>query len=275
MDKNMISIIIATKNGARFLPRSIASIEKQTEKDFEVIVVSDGSTDNTVDIIKDKMQDRPWLKLIELRDNVGQGQARDRGIKESQGAYIAFLDDDDEWLSSEKLSVQKEFLDHHPDYVLIGSRKILEIQEDTGRMLEYTNPATDTEIRKQFLRKNCFATSSIMFRKEAYIACGGFRSFEVSEDYDLNIRLGRIGKMANLDRSLVGYTVRSGGSSKARQLTFYKNIIKIVNENKDYYPGYWIGIAKSYARLVYFYLFSNLIPLSRLPRLRKLLRRIG
>ena len=105
-----ISIIIPTYNSAQYICEAIESVLNQTYKDFEIIVVDDGSTDNTKEVIK------PYLNKIKYiyQQNSGPSAARNRGIKEAKGEYIAFLDADDIWLP-QKLELQIKFMETYPN----------------------------------------------------------------------------------------------------------------------------------------------------------------
>ena len=96
----MLSIIITTKNGSPTIERAIKSIQAQTEKDFEVIVISDASTDDTEEKVKKISAEDSRVKLISLNENVGPGKARTLAIEQAQGEFIAILDDDDLFYSA-------------------------------------------------------------------------------------------------------------------------------------------------------------------------------
>jgi glycosyltransferase involved in cell wall biosynthesis len=246
----MISIIIATKNGGKWLPRSLASIEAQSEKDFEVIVVSDGSTDNTPEIIRQHAATRPWLRLIELKENVGPGLARDRGIKEAKGMYIALLDDDDEWVSVNKLKIQKEYLASHPEYVAVGSEKVDIMRDDGTLRFVYTYPIRDEILRDNLLLRNCFTTSAVMFKKEAYEKAGGFSKMYLAEDYDLWLRLAQVGKISNLADCVTRYYVRDGSAARENRLKMSTTILALVKKYHKKYPHYYKALFKTYLRIL-------------------------
>ena len=93
-----VSIIIPTYNRANLLPRAIKSVLSQTFKDFELIVINDGSTDNTEEVIKKFQKKDERIKYILHKDNKGEAAARNTGIRIAKGEYIASHDSDDEWL---------------------------------------------------------------------------------------------------------------------------------------------------------------------------------
>lgn len=122
---NLVSVVIPTHNRADLLPRAINSVLKQTYTNIEVIIVSDGSTDNTRDVVDSFIKNDDRVKFIEYTPSKGGNVARNKGIEASTGEYIAFLDDDDEWLL-EKLKKQVEIIESDKEIGLVytGSRII-------------------------------------------------------------------------------------------------------------------------------------------------------
>lgn len=106
----MISVVIPAYNASRFIRQTIDSVLSQTYKDFELIVVDDGSTDNTGEIVKSYGEKVRYI----YQNNAGDGPARNTGIKAAKSEWIAFLDHDDKWLP-EKLKKQTEFINAHPE----------------------------------------------------------------------------------------------------------------------------------------------------------------
>ncbi|MEN9649268.1 MAG: hypothetical protein RL094_235 [Candidatus Parcubacteria bacterium] len=255
-----ISVIIATKNGAAFISRAIKSVFEQsfandthTQHMLEVLIINDGSTDSTATVVNELKTFEPRLRLVNLPKNVGPGVARDIGIKEATGKYIAFIDDDDLWLSPQKLQKQHDFLDDHHEHLLVGSSTINIVKEDGSPIRTHKNPTRDEDIRAVLLQRNCFTTSSVMFRKEAYLKVGGFKPMYLNEDYDLWFRMGIEGKIANLDGCDVEYTIRKSSASSAKALEMNKITLDLIQTYKNNYPGYIPGLLRSYARILFLY----------------------
>ncbi len=271
--KPMISVIIATKNGSRFISKAVESVQKQTFTDIEIIVVSDGSTDNTAMSVRQLAEKDARIRLIENTVNKGPGLSRDQGIQESRGNYIAFIDDDDIWLSTEKLAVQKKYLDEHPTIDVVGASHIefvKENQRDENANTAYATThlftrmqETDPEkIWKNMLSYNPIVNSSVLFRKSAYTQAGGFKPMYLAEDYDLWLRMGKLKKIANVDKADIQYLVRTGGvtvgnKTISRNTEMAKVVLRLVNEYKNSYPGFTIAIIKGYLRLIII-LFKNI-----------------
>jgi len=229
-----VSINVLTKNRAELLKKALASIERQSFLDYEVVMVNDGSTDETDALLKNlKFKD---LKIINHLASLGITASRQEALLASQGEYVAILDDDDEWLDAEKLSKQVKYLDEHKDCVLAGGN----IKIEPGSRVKF-RPETDGGIRKTMLFRNNFFTSTIMFRREAAISAGGFIKDEndFAEDYDLWLRLGRIGKMYNFPEVFTLY--RQPNYNKGKFKAFLQKQLRLVDLNKPYYPLAWLA----------------------------------
>lgn len=132
MKKNpTVSVIIPTHNRANLIGKAIDSVLDQTCQDFEIIVIDDGSTDNTAEIVKGF--DDFKIHYISHELNRGTSAARNTGIKASRGEYIALLDSDDEWLP-EKLDRQVEVLQDEPSEVGVVYSDVLYIDENGKNM---------------------------------------------------------------------------------------------------------------------------------------------
>lgn len=233
-----VSILLPTYNGARFIARAVENAKKQTFRDFELLVIDDGSTDATPEIIKKLSQRDVRIRYIRNEKNLGIQRALNRGLREALGEYIARLDDDDVWLDEEKLKSQVEFLDSHPDYVLLGTGAIV-VDEAGQELFRFLGPETDERIRNAILRKNCFTHSTVMFRRGVVMALGGYAEDERSrhvEDYDLWLRLGAQGLLANLPRFAIQSTLRLKNVSWQNKLAQLRKDIELVKRYRHAYP---------------------------------------
>lgn len=264
----MISIILATKNGGQYIEKAINSVIAQTYPDFELIVISDGSTDNTTDIVKSIKDKDSRIKLYELKTNIGPGKARDiaiRGgfvqdtmISPAAGEYIAIIDDDDLWISQEKLFNQKEYLDKNPKVVAVGSSNVSFMNEGNGHIWWLKNCEDPEHVHKRMLGYNPIITSSVMFRKSTYIECGGFSSAYLAEDYDLWLSMGKLGKISNISGCDTQYTVRKGSASKSRQMEMNKAVLALAIKYRKDYPNFLYALTKGYARIILLFI-KNLL----------------
>lgn len=233
-----ISVNILTKNRSGFLDKAISSVMAQSFKDFEIVVVNDGSTDGTRQILENFQSKNSNFKLIDHRQSLGITAGRQEALLASTGEYIALLDDDDEWLDRDKLKKQAEFLDKHPGYVLVGGGiKISNVKIQIAKF----RPQTDESIRHWMLLKNPFFTSTVMFRKTAAFKAGGFVKDEIdlAEDYDLWLRLGKIGKMRNFREVFTAYAQPVYNKEKLGK--FYKKQSKLIVRHKSEYHYFWLA----------------------------------
>jgi hypothetical protein len=208
-----ISIIMAVRDGARFLGLTLDSLRRQSLRDFELIAVDDGSQDATGAIL-DACHD---FEIVKLRNETSLGLARslNKGIAAARGAYIARQDADD--LSyPERLTRQAAFMDSHPDVVLLGTA--YDVIDQSGKRLEtQRQPQDDRGIRWQMLFHNAFCHSSVMLRKSVLDNRGLSydESLSFAQDYDFWSRLMRHGKAANLTEPLLA--LRQHESSMSAQ----------------------------------------------------------
>lgn len=275
MSPTMISVIISTKNGGGFLKRSVESVLNQTHRDLELIIVSDGSTDNTAEIARALATTDPRIKVIELKKNIGPGLARNLAIlgktaaaekvgadeepdeelkvEPANGNYIALIDDDDVWLSPEKLNRQKEYLDANPGVIAIGAARVEFVREEpsSSKHVFWLNQERDPEkIRLNMLSYNPLITSSVLFRKDAFIKVGGFKAMRLAEDYDLWLRMGQLGKIANVEGAETQYTIRDSGASRSNNIKMCRVVLNLAREYRGRYPNYTKAVIKGYVRLL-------------------------
>lgn len=258
----MISVIIATKNGAKHVCGAIQNaLEQSVAKDpirfqgFEILVVSDGSTDETVNLVKSTFPSNlfPNVKVLELKENIGPGLARKAGIELSQNKYIAILDDDDRWINPKKLENQILFLEKNSNVLAVGAQKTEFVTEEGKHILWYFNSTNPKVLRNSILARNPIVNSSVVYRRDSYNKVGGYKNMRLSEDYDLWLRLGQIGDIANIEGAETSYTLRKNsmsGSNGAQSVLVAQTVLKQIKEYKNIYPNYWIAAAKGYARLL-------------------------
>lgn len=186
----MISVIIPTYNRGKTLPRAIDSVLNQTHSDFELIIVDDGSKDDTENIVKN-IKDHRITYLKHEVNSGGPARPKNTGIKKSKGNYIAFLDSDDEWMP-EKLEKQlKKFNDGSDNLAIVGC-DVLDINQENGRESVYTIPRSSKDKSLRMILKKCFihSTSSVLIKARLLNKVGNFdEKMEVSEDWDLWIRI--------------------------------------------------------------------------------------
>ena len=135
MDKNLISIIIITRNRAGFISKAIESALGQSFPDWELIIIDDASQDNTGEIIKSYIAKDARIKYFRNDEHLRISKSRNKALSLARGEYVAVLDSDDVWSDRDKLKKQYEFLERNKDYVLVGGGVIVidEFGKETRR----------------------------------------------------------------------------------------------------------------------------------------------
>ena len=259
MKTPLVSIILPAYNGAKWIEKAILSVLVQSFADFEFIILNDDSSDNTEEIITAFTKYDKRIKYIKNERNLGVQKTRNIALDISLGEYIAEIDQDDEWIDKDKLKKQVEFLIKNSDYVLIGTGVIV-VDEGGSEIARYFMPETDLEIRKKILRANCFIHSSVLYKTKSVKEIGGYTVTKMSEDHDLWLRLGRIGKFTNLQEYAVQYCFSVGGYNSQDKFLRLKQNLLFAQEHKDFYPNYLFAIILGWAKICFYPVF-NLMPM--------------
>jgi glycosyltransferase involved in cell wall biosynthesis len=278
---NLVSILLPTHNGALYLHKAIESVLAQTYQDWELLVIDDGSVDDTRHITENFAAQDPRIMYLKNEQNLGIQKTLNVGLRTAIGEYIARIDDDDRWMENDKLERQVAYLHENPDCVLVGTGTIIlsdtivdEPNETAHReLIRYLVPETDREIRNKLLSKNCFVHSSVVFRKAAALQCGGYdESIESRhiEDYDLWLKLGTKGELHNLPIHAVALLMREDSLSGQNKVAQFRKSLRLIKKYKSSYPNYFSAHLRSWVRLiVYGFIVKMPIKIS-LARLRKL-----
>jgi glycosyltransferase involved in cell wall biosynthesis len=191
-------------NTEKYLNESIESILNQTFKDFELLIINDGSTDKSEEIIKSYTDER--IRFINNEGNKGIPYTRNKGIQLSKGKYVAILDSDD-YSYPDRLEKQIKFLEENPDFGLVGGgmKVINDKSENLGLFSIPDDPSEKIPVILLFY--DCFAQSSVMLRKSALPEEHYRISFPVSQDYDLWVRMSYNTKLWNIPEILINYRV--------------------------------------------------------------------
>ncbi len=255
-----VSVILPTHNGARFLKRAVQSVEGQTLKEWELLIVDDGSTDETSEVASALARANERIRLLRNDKNLGIQKSLNRGLREAKGDYIARVDDDDWWSDRNKLQEQVKFLDEHTNHILVGTGVV--VVNDAGEeIFRFLPPPTDEEIRRKMLYRSCFTHSSVMFRRREVLELGGYDESPATlhvEDYDLWLRLGRRGKLANLPVYATAFTLRRGAISAENKIEQFEKDIRLARRHNNDYPRYWLALPLGYARLLAYRAFRLL-----------------
>lgn len=210
--KPTVSVILPAYNAERYIEESIQSVIRQDFKDYELIIINDGSTDHTQDIIDHyKAVDERIVSINQV--NQGLVATLNTGLSMARGEYIARIDGDDPWMSC-KLSRQLQEFKHDASLVLIGGG--FEVIDEDGYYIETIFPPTENDdLHRALMLRNVFGHAGIMMRKSAAVQAGGYRAdVGPTEDYDLWIRLAKLGTIKNLAFPVYRYRINSAGISQ-------------------------------------------------------------
>lgn len=207
-----VSVIIPTFNRAQWISCAINSVLSQTYSDYEIIVVDDGSTDNTKSVIE--LYQNPKIKYF-FQNNSGVSSARNKGISESSGDWLAFLDSDDEWLP-EKLQRQISLLKKYPEVILLLSNNYFINGCHKTTLFEKRNININADIMINeplgFLINNAFFSSTVMVKKSIISKSGAFdTAMSFSEDLDFIWRTSTQGALGVVYDPLVKIINRGYG----------------------------------------------------------------
>jgi glycosyltransferase involved in cell wall biosynthesis len=225
-----VSVIMSVYNGGRYIYESVSSILHQSYSDFEFIIIDDGSTDNT-NIYLESINDSR-LNIIH-QDNKGLTASLNKAISVSKGEYIARQDADDISLP-DRLEKQVEFLENKKDYLLVGSYSYL-INENSEHIGIYKLPLTDTEIRWAILFRNPFGHSTVMMRSDILRKerIKYNESIKTAQDFELWSRIAKLGKMANIDKTLVKYRIHADQLCRLHNVEQQNNALLISRSNLE------------------------------------------
>ena len=203
-----VSVVMSVFNGQAFLAEAVESILGQTYGDFEFVVIDDGSTDSTPEILASYAA-RDARISVHRHGNRGRVSSLNAGIERARGKYIARMDADDISLS-ERLQEQVCFMDAHPEVGLLGGA--FELISAKGRVLKTIRfPSEDSAIRSVLLAYNPFSHPTVMIRKDVLLASGWYRKALLdADDYDLWLRISERSQVANLEKCVLRYRVHSG-----------------------------------------------------------------
>lgn len=265
IDNVKISVVIPTHNRSALLSAAVNSVLTQTFSDLELIVVNDHSSDDTVEVVRAIPDER--IKLVNHNGASGGSAARNTGIIAARGSYIAFLDDDDEWVP-EKLEEQLRDSDGF-DAVLCGA-----IQKGANRV---DRSFPDHDVTPDVLRRGFIyagGTSNIMLRR----GCATENLFDETlpngQDWDFLIRLSRSYKVRYMHRPLVIYNdgghVRITNRPRGMAADQLENRLKVVYKHRALLGDYWFKY--HIARLTLSHLNSRQ---DKYRQLRKVIGRCG
>jgi glycosyltransferase involved in cell wall biosynthesis len=199
-------------NADKFLKTAVNSLLGQTFKDFELIIIENGSHDDSRKIIR--LFDDPRLRIYEFDQNIGRTAALIMAFKKARGELVAILDADDIALP-EKLEYQVKYLSEHPDIVLLGTQ--CDFIDENGEVVGmFGKSCTPKEAYQTLTYTNIIAHSSAMYRRDEAIKAGGYsEKYVFAQDFGLWIQLAKLGNIAVLPENLTQIRQHGGSLTKS------------------------------------------------------------
>lgn len=232
-EKPKVSVIIPTYNRANLVKRSIKSVLDQTYQNFELIVIDDNSLDDTVNVVNAFKDSR--IQYICHKINRGAPAARNTGINKSRGEFIAFLDDDDEWLP-EKLEIQLEYLNHRPNVGLIYAG--FEVVDKDKNKIHRIYPKERGNTFPRILHSNFIGSPTAIVRRECFESVGIFdESFKSSQDWDMWIRIAQKYDVDYVPNILARYNI-SGNRISTNMNSVISGHTQILAKYYDFYKSH-------------------------------------
>jgi glycosyltransferase involved in cell wall biosynthesis len=211
----LISVLLPVYNGGQYLYEAVESTLAQSFSDFELLILNDGSTDNSSRVLQE-LETRDQRIRVISRENRGLNRSLNELVLAARGQYLARMDQDDVCMPS-RFQRQIEFLESHPDHVAVGGW-IMQMNEVGLPIGIIKSPCEHTEIDGANLKGYCSVWHPTAFmRKDAMVAVEGYRDeYDSAADLDLWLRLAEIGKIANVPEIVLRYRLHAGSTSQLK-----------------------------------------------------------
>lgn len=230
-EKPLVSVVVASYNMGSYLPLAVSSALAQTYDRIEVLIIDDGSTDNTAAIAQGLLTD-PRVRYIH-QQNGGQASSKNRGIRESKGEFIAFLDADDLWEPT-KLEEQLPLFEKSAKVGVVCARYV-EIDAEGKELRVDSSTFFRGKVSGRLLKYNYIGFSTSVVRRECFETLGCFKEdLGMGIDYELWLRFSTQYEFDFVDRTLVKYRVWAGQMSKNLKRRYLNGIATMEKFLKDY-----------------------------------------
>lgn len=235
MEEKLVSVLMPVYNVEKYVAEALESIRNQTYKNIEIIVVDDGSTDNTYEIVKEISSFDPRIVLLRNEKNSKIVKTLNKAFSHSRGSYIARMDGDDV-SSPDRIERKVRFLEQHPDYHLVGC-SVNAISEN-GELLGKTKKIADYGFLCKAIKYSTPVMHIWVARREVYDVLEGYRELSGVEDYDFLLRMKCAGlRFTNLEEYF-GYSIRierSGntkGSMGLNQIRLHRYVYRLYKQRR-------------------------------------------
>lgn len=215
MRKPRISVLMTVYNCQKYLKTSIDSILDQSFRDFEFIIVDDGSTDGSKKIIEDYKQKDTRIVALRNKHNIRTSRALNKGLSVAKGKYVVRMDADD-WSYPDRFQKQYSYMQKHPKVGVSGGA--IEICDEKLKVINKRKyPLSDKAARKTIFRYSPFAHPATIWNAKIMKKVGGYNeNIPLSQDYELYFRMGRLAKFGNLNSLILKLRTHNDSSSIIR-----------------------------------------------------------
>ncbi|MET4083349.1 glycosyltransferase involved in cell wall biosynthesis [Pedobacter sp. UYP30] len=225
------TILLPTYNCAKYILKTVESVLNQSYSNYELLIIDDGSTDNTEEIVKSISDKR--IVYLKNSKNLGIVKTLNKGIKLAKGKYIARMDADDIMLGN-RLQEQINFLEVNPEHGMVGSwYQIMDVGGKIRSTLKTT--LTHEDIKLALLFGNQFAHPAVTIRTDLVRKLKYSQEFLYTEDYDLWCRMAEVSKLANLPKIHLSYRWYANNSCSRNQRELKANVVKLLSRELDKY----------------------------------------
>ena len=247
MENPLITVSMTVYNGENHIKESIDCILNQTFKNIELLIINDGSTDRSIEIIDKYLDSR--IRILHNEKNSGVRFSRNRAVYEAKGKYIAILDCDD-LTANNRLEIQYNYLEANPDIAICGTWGTIINENGVTTNNTITHSYIPEHINIEMLFTNQFINSSVMFKTQAGKDIGGYSDIEAPEDYAFFAKISEKFKMSNIPEFLVQYREHSNGISKTKIKLFREGEIEVLKNlyKKFSLPINLIYVAHSFTK---------------------------
>ncbi len=227
-----VSIIIPCYNVQEYIAQCLDSVLTQTHTNLEIIVVDDGSTDNTYTILEEYAQKDTRIRVIR-KENRGLAAARNTGIEAATGEYLVLLDSDDVMLP-EKIAQQLLWMDQHPTYELVYSG-LYHFWDHTSKIYRLAIAPLTRDIYQGLLRGNCINPNTVCIKRSVYERIGGFdEALRSAEDWEYWLRAAKNGIVIGYQPDILTlYRMRSNSLS-ADRVTMCETALLVLKKQYTY-----------------------------------------
>lgn len=231
-----VAVVVPAYNASSFLRRTLETIAAQTFAPAEVVIVDDGSTDDTAAIAEAFAAERHPFRVLVLRESHrGPGATRNAGIARATAEWVAFLDSDDLW-AREKLEVVADAIRNHPDVNILCHNERMTMLDGAERIIDTASVyVPSASFARQLFRQNLFSTSAVVCRRDLLVRFGGFdEHLSSSQDYELWLRMSSQLAPMFISRLLGVYVVRPGNISTSNFWRRLRNVLLVKHRHRHH-----------------------------------------